>query len=111
MDALSNINGIPPAGSKRHIWVARPAPPYKGCYQVLPVDWEIITQAGGTETNYQLFPGDRVYVKADKLIHIDNTLAKILSPIERIFGTTLLGVSTVRTIENNNNGTGVFFPF
>jgi polysaccharide export outer membrane protein len=112
LDALSNINGIPPAGSKRYIWVARPAPPSKGCYQVLPVDWEVITQAGSTETNYQIFPGDRIYVQADKLIRIDNHLSKILAPIERLFGATLLGNFTVRSFERNRNGTGTtFFPF
>lgn len=110
LDALSNINGIPPAGSKRNIWLARPAPANKGCYQVLPVDWEIITQAGSTETNFQIFPGDRIYVKADKLIHFDNWLAKIISPIERIFGVTLLGQTTIRSFERGGNGVA-FFPF
>lgn len=110
LDALSNINGIPPAGSKRNIWLARPAPAHKGCYQVLPVDWEIITQAGSTETNFQIFPGDRIYVKADKLIHLDNWLAKIISPLERVFGVTLLGQTTIRSFERGRSGV-TFFPF
>lgn len=112
LDALSNINGVPPAGSKRYIWLARPAPAHHGCYQILPVDWEVITQAGSTETNYQVFPGDRIYVKADKLIHLDNTIAKILSPIERVFGGALLFNTTIRSFERNRAGTGTtFFPF
>jgi hypothetical protein len=49
-------------------------------------------------------------VKADKLIHIDNAIAKVLSPIERLFGATLLGNFTVRSFERNGNG-AVFFPF
>lgn len=113
LDALSNINGIPPAGSKRYIWVARPAPASKGCYQVLPVDWEVITQAGSTETNYQIFPGDRVYVQADKLIRLDNHIAKLLAPIERIFGAALLGNFTIRSFERSrstSSGT-TLFPF
>jgi hypothetical protein len=30
--------------------------------QVLKIDWAGITQHGRTETNYQLLPGDRLYV-------------------------------------------------
>ena len=68
LDAISNIGGLPAVSSRRKIWVARPAPADKGCYQILPVDWQVITQAGATCTNYQLLPGDRVYIKADPLI-------------------------------------------
>ncbi len=31
--------------------------------QLLPVDWEAITQGGNTATNYELRPGDRVHIK------------------------------------------------
>ena len=91
------INGLPPVSSKRRIWLARPTPVQHGCYEILPVNWEAITEAGSTETNWQIFPGDRVYVKADPLITLDNTLAKVLSPIERVFGATLLGSATVQS--------------
>src|SRR5262249_15979145 len=107
LDALSTLGGLPAQSSKKKIWVARPAPPEVGCDQVLPVDWNAITQGGATETNYQLLPGDRVYVKADSLIAIDNAIAKFLSPIERLMGFALLTASTVRSwqnINNNNNG-------
>ena len=80
LDAIAQINGLPPVASKKHIWVARRAPGHGPHDQVLPVDWCGITQRGKTETNYQLFPGDRVYVKAQALITIDSTLAKIISP-------------------------------
>ena len=103
LDAISMINGLPAVSSKRHIWLARPTPAQTGCYEILPVNWEAITEAGSTETNWQLFPGDRVYVKADPFITIDNQLAKMLSPIERLFGATLLGTSTVQSFHNNNN--------
>jgi polysaccharide export outer membrane protein len=105
LDAISNINGLPAVASKKYIWVARPAPPYHGCYQILPVDWRAITEGGATNTNYQLFPGDRVYIRSDCLISLDYALAKIISPIERLFGITLLGTTTVQTIRN---GTTVF---
>jgi polysaccharide export outer membrane protein len=76
--------------------------------QILPVDWAAITQGGSTATNYQIFPGDRIYLKADKLIALDYALAKILAPVERLLGVTLLGAATVNEFRfrNNVNGTG-----
>lgn len=107
LSALANIQGIPYEGSKRNIWVARRSP-HGGHQQILPVDWVGISQHGIAETNWQIMPGDRVYVKADKLIATDRKLQKVLSPVERVFGVTLLGASTVnqisgRGLQNNNN--------
>ncbi len=102
LDAINNIGGIPIVGSKKHIWVARPAPADHPCLQILPVDWKAISQGGATGTNYQLFPGDRIYIKPDPLILIDNTLAKVLAPIERLLGFTLLTNYTIRSFRNNN---------
>jgi protein involved in polysaccharide export with SLBB domain len=63
LDALSMINGVTVPCPTRRVWVARPAPPTCGMPdQILPVDWLAITRAGNTRTNYQLLPGDRVYV-------------------------------------------------
>jgi polysaccharide biosynthesis/export protein len=102
LDAIGLIQGLPAVASTRRIWVARPAPADKGCVQVLPVDWNAITQGGSTATNYQIFPGDRIYVKADCLIALDNAIAKVIAPVERIFGITLLGTATVQQFSNRN---------
>jgi polysaccharide export outer membrane protein len=109
LDAIGQIQGLPSVASTRRIWLARPAPADHECLQILPVDWNAITQGGSTATNYQLFPGDRIFVKADCLIAFDNWLGKALSPIERLFGITLLGTATVRTIENHNGTNGGLF--
>src|SRR5262249_2609823 len=85
LDALSHIGGRPVVASKKKLWVARPAPAANPCLQLLPVDWNAIAQGGSTATNYQLFPGDRVFVQSDPLIKLDNQLAKVFAPIERIF--------------------------
>jgi protein involved in polysaccharide export with SLBB domain len=103
LDAIARMGGIPAVGSRKHIWVARPTPANHECVQILPVDWLAIVQSGSTRTNYQLFPGDRVYIKADPLICLDNMIAKIVSPIERLFGVALLGTSVVNQIRNNGN--------
>jgi protein involved in polysaccharide export with SLBB domain len=108
LDAISNIQGLPPVASKKRIWLARPAPANHHCNQILPVNWEAVL-AGSTETNYQLFPGDRVYVSADRLIALDNWLAKVLAPIERILGVTLLAASVRDTWRDNGNNGGVIF--
>ena len=104
LDAISMINGLPPVSSKRNIWLARPTPAGHGCYEILPVNWEAITEAGSTETNWQLFPGDRIYVKADCWISFDNQLSKVLTPVERLLVATLLGTATVQSFGANNNG-------
>ncbi|HLW66397.1 MAG TPA: polysaccharide biosynthesis/export family protein [Gemmataceae bacterium] len=62
LDAMTEICGLP-ASSRLKVWVARPAPPHSNFPdQILPVDWYAVTQGGNTKTNYQLLPGDRVYV-------------------------------------------------
>jgi polysaccharide export outer membrane protein len=74
----------------------------------LPVDWLAVTQRGDISTNYQILPGDRVYVSEDKLVAVDTKLGKIISPVERVLGVTALGTSTAKGIKffNQFNGTG-----
>jgi len=67
LDAISQINGLSRLSSK-DIWIARPAPSGVGCDQVLPVDIEAIMKGGSTATNYQLLPGDRVFIAQDQWI-------------------------------------------
>jgi polysaccharide export outer membrane protein len=104
-DAIANIGGLSPAASKRNIWVARRTP-YLSADQILPVDYVGISQWGVTQTDYQLFPGDHVYIKAQRLVTVDNTLARVLAPVERLFGVTLLGAQTVNQINGRGIGLG-----
>ena len=104
-DAIANIGGLPVVASKRQIWVARRTPHAGQPEQILPVDWVGITQHGVTATNYQIMPGDRVYVKAQRLVRIDTALSRIITPIERLFGVTLLGASTVNQISGRGLST------
>jgi len=104
LDAISQIAGLPAVASKKQIWLARPVPGDCHQHQILPVDWLAITQGAVTATNYQILPGDRVYVMADRWITFDSRVAKVLSPFTRMFGFTLLGAETVQTIRNRNGG-------
>ncbi|HVK10063.1 MAG TPA: polysaccharide biosynthesis/export family protein [Gemmataceae bacterium] len=108
LDAIANVNGLSPVSSTHHIWVARPARGGAGACQVLPVDWHAVSALGDPTTNYQVLPGDRVYVDAQGAVVVDTYLARFLAPIERVLGVTLLGASAVREIQgqgvNGNNG-------
>lgn len=105
LDAVARIGGLPDVASKHKVWVARRSP-NGGLEQILPVCWEDVTQHGITRTNYQVLPGDRIYVDSQSIIKGDNTLAKFLQPIERLLGIVLLGSETVNSINNRTtNGT------
>jgi len=104
LDAMAQVNGLPSSSSMKYIWVARPTPGPNGTEQILPVNWKAITQGGSTATNYQLMPGDRVFVRADSWIAFDQKLAKMLAPFERMFGFTLLGNATVRSLKGKDQG-------
>lgn len=100
LDAISQIGGLNPVSSKKQIWVARTVNGHHG-QQILPVDWCGITQGGAVATNYQIMPNDRIYVNSKGLVRLDTGLARVISPVERIFGITLLGSTTVNSIRNN----------
>lgn len=107
LDAISNVSGLSQLSSKR-IWIARPTPD-RCNVQILPVDWKAITAHGVTETNYQVLPGDRVFIAEHRMVAADNHLAKAFSPFERIFGFTILGVRTASLFKGNvlgNTGFG-----
>jgi polysaccharide export outer membrane protein len=95
LDAISQVQGISQVSSK-NIWIARPAPAGYGCEQQLPVDWDAITRGAATATNYQILPGDRVFIASDKVTSFYATLSRIFAPVEKTLGVGSLGASTVR---------------
>lgn len=105
LDALSNVGGLAAQASKKRIWIARPTPANATCGdQILQVDWSAIVQCGKTATNYQILPGDRIYVKAQPLITFTVMLDRLIAPVERAFGVTLLGQETIRSFERPRSG-------
>lgn len=106
LDALSQIESLSAANSTK-MWIARPGANSQCGDQILPIDWQGITQRGDVATNYQLMPGDRVFVAENKLVAFDTALGKLISPIERVLGVTLLGASTARTINNYDNTSNI----
>jgi protein involved in polysaccharide export with SLBB domain len=121
LDALSQVNGLEQVSSKK-IWIARPTRDSNHVH-ILPVDYLAITEHASATSNYQILPGDRVFVAEDKLVAFDSQLAKILTPLERLMGFTLLGTATTTRLSghvlkgggnpgnaNINNNTGVVTP-
>ena len=105
LDAMSQIDGLSEVSSK-NIWVARPGPPGCQVAQTMPVDWRAITRDAVVTTNYQLLPGDRIYIKADPMIATDTFIAKFTVPMSRILGFTLLANGAGRAVNGKTSTSG-----
>ena len=103
LDAVGQVQGLSQLSSK-DIWIARPAPGGFGCEQHLPVDWDAITRGAATATNYQVLPGDRIFIAEDGMVALTAFLGKLTSPLEQIAGFASLGSSTIRSMQTTGRG-------
>ena len=110
LDALTQVNGLSRFSSKR-IWIARPSPGDEGCFQTLPVKIDDIMAGAGVATNYQILPGDRIFIQEDHLVRADSVVAKITAPFERMLGFALLGANTVQLNQRFPQGVTPNFGF
>lgn len=97
LDAIARLGGIPQISSTR-IWIARPAPNGVGCEQILPVCWEDISRGASTATNYQILPGDRLFIAEDPFIKFSSVVSKVTRPFETLFGWVSLGTAMANRI-------------
>lgn len=104
LDAMAEIGGLPQNGSKTNVWIARPIPGEPNASEILPIDWVSITKHGSTATNYQVLPGDRIFVKADAMITTNNVLNKVLAPFEQVLGSITLFNVTIRSLGTRQLG-------
>ena len=104
LDALADVGGLSSTSDRLRVWVARPTPGDSGQDQILPVDYAAIVRYGDPSTNYQLLPGDRIYVAEDRISAFEAVLGRLTQPIERIFGFTLLGAQSVQTMNRFPQG-------
>ena len=102
LDALANVQGLSGTSSDQ-IWIARPGRNVFDGHQMLPVNWCGITEQADPSTNYQILPGDRVFVRENALIAADTHLGQFIAPLERIFGVVTLGTNTVSRIQFYKN--------
>ena len=100
LDAISQLNALADL-SIRKTWLVRPAAKNVSHEQVLSIDWDAITQGAETATNYQLLPGDRLYVSVEK-----RTTSQEVLRIEGIIGggSTIPVDSTERHYKRSRNG-------
>lgn len=98
LDAIAAVGGLDRVASRR-MWISRPTHPGAGCDQILPIDWDSIVQGGSPATNYQLLPGDRLFIAEDRWLAVDGLIGKITSPFERMLGFSLLGSQTVQNLQ------------
>ena len=99
LDALSNIGGTTQLSSHK-MWIARPHP--GTCkFQTLPVHWRAVTAMGESATNYQILPGDRVFIAENRFVAWDTAVGKLTAPFERMMGFTILGTRTAGTLSGD----------
>jgi polysaccharide export outer membrane protein len=91
------------ARSSKNIWIARPSAE-TGCFQVLPVDWNEVVRGAKAGTNYQIMPGDRVFIEQDHMLATEALVVKLLAPMQKVFEFTLLGADTVQTMQRYPGG-------
>ena len=103
LDVISQVGGMSPVADYRRIWISRPAPP-GSCPQKLPVDWRAITEDANVATNYQILPGDRLFVKTAPMVTLGARIDRFLQPIERVMGFYLLGQGIVEQSQQNRIG-------
>ncbi len=61
LDAIIQAGGIGDRANRHRIILSRPSAP-PDCRTVLPICYEKVVQLGDSTTNYQIKPGDRIYV-------------------------------------------------
>lgn len=64
LDAILTAGGLSDRASKSNIVLTRASHP-GDCRTVLPVCWNQIIQLGDSTTNYQIMPGDRIFVATE----------------------------------------------
>jgi protein involved in polysaccharide export with SLBB domain len=67
LDGIVAAGGLTRQASRRNILLARPTAP-DGCRVVLAVCYNDIVELGDTSTNYQLQPGDRIYIPSQSTL-------------------------------------------
>jgi polysaccharide export outer membrane protein len=103
LTALAQVQGISQFSNKK-MWIARPTPNGEGCEQQIPVKYDDIVRGGSAATNYQIFPGDRLYIEEDHMLALSNRIGRIVEPFERMFGFALLGANTIQAFNRFPQG-------
>ena len=98
LDAISNLDGLSQVSSKT-MWVARAVPGGVHGEQILPVDWDAIARGGVSTANYQLMPGDRLFIVDDNLMAANSFIGRVTTPLARLLSIGSLGADSIRGMQ------------
>ena len=103
----SGIDGLSKLSNRKvKIWIVRTCPRC-GHSDVLPVDWDGVTRSSAAATNYDLLPGDQLYIAEDESTPLSEAISESkidATPPERIFFGSLGGPMVGRNYNRNRNG-------
>lgn len=106
LDALNYAGGLIPTASVPNVRLVRPAPPGTCTPQVLPINVAAIIQTGDTTTNYQLMPGDRIYVYRDPIVRATIFIDRLAAPFNTVLSSILQYAYAGRFLQYLNGGVG-----
>ena len=102
LDAIQFAGGLAPTAAPNNIRLVRPAPPGACCAQTLPVNYPAIMQAGDTATNYQIMPGDRIYVYRDPIVRTTLFINRLAAPFNTVVQSILTYSFAARNVKSIN---------
>jgi protein involved in polysaccharide export with SLBB domain len=102
LDALAQPGLASLAISSQTLWLARPGP--SGLDQILPIDWHGIARGAETATNYQILPGDRLYIVNDAAVAVNDFIGTLSAPVNHLLSIGNLGVGTINGMEMTGRG-------
>ncbi len=100
LDAINYAGGLAPTASIPNVRLVRPAPPGASKPELLPVNLSAIIQEGDTTTNYQLMPGDRLYVYRDPIVRATILVDRLAAPFNTVLSSILQYSFAVRSAES-----------
>jgi polysaccharide export outer membrane protein len=103
LDAINYAGGLTPTASFPNIRLVRPAPPGTCQPQVLPINLSAIIQEGDTTTNYQLMPGDRIFVYRDPIVRTTIFIDRLAAPFNTVLSSILQYSYAGRFLQYLNN--------
>ena len=83
LDVLNYAGGLTPTADPKAIRLVRPGTSGRPA-RIYNVDLEAIEQRGDAKANYQLFPGDRLYVGRDDVVKKTVELDRLAAPIDTV---------------------------
>lgn len=100
LDAINYAGGLSPTAAVQNIRLVRPTPTDASHPTILPVNYAAIVQGGDTTTNYQLMPGDRLFVYRDPIVRTTVFLDRLAAPFNTVLSSILTYSFTARSVKS-----------